>query len=941
MCKILFPALFIFIATFSYAQITLTIEDIDTTVTGSDGYNVPRNTPTTLTIQRSRFVSGEKSAYIVQAGDDSYVSIRDNNLDGAKIIGNKFVWTGYNTYPTSTMHGLMVGYNINYIIKHNFFDHLRYTSVFKGGIEEPMTWTAGAHSYNIHYNTKALTIKGIAGIRVYNNTFYSTGFSPLYHISIEENTGGEPDHPATNTQIKNNIFYQKDVFPAIRIRQSSCLQGLVCDYNVYYVESGSNNEPTFSIDGRTVSWSEWKALGYDAHSVVINPNFVDEIHFAPSARLDYGQNLGSAYNEGLTTDATWIVGKYPKTALQDATWQVGAVLLSSASTSEPETPTVSETPEPASDEPKIYHADYYVSPDGSDSNPGTFDKPWASWDKAFETATSPGDTTYFRGGVYYATTKQDETDGINGTAEAPVCFFNYPGEKPILDCSPKTKSSPGVQFYKANHIKVRGLTVRNNRQIGGATNAYGFYFYLCPHVTVDKCVTHDIGYRGFYFFDVDTLYVNKCDSYNVVDSLSTAPGNAGDGYIMSGRDESDTTDYAVFKQCRAWHVSDDGWDIHSNGYIELDSCWAFNCGGYEAYNWGNGLKMDLSVWLPRTMLSRRVTNCVLAYNRGSGLTTNDNNTFPMPMEIIGNTSVYNGLYGSDGHGFTVLNSGGTDAQEKRRVFKYNIAFGNTVRDFNPVPGAGYSASLNSWQDAVTDLASHFVSVDSTGLSAPRKADGSLPDLPFFIKKRTASHLIDAPIEAGYDLLYYGNGPDLGHYEYEPLRITSYSPNPTINNVSVEYFSPEENAINISVKNSSGAQVLSINQNSTFGNNKANINLSALPADIYNILLSNGVESDVCEVIKQGSVSQEQLKIVKSFPNPTFDLFAIKYTSPNEIFITVKVIDESATTVLEAEYLAFKGVVNKIVLNLSSLPTGNYNIELSDGASIINTKVTKQ
>ncbi|TLX75681.1 T9SS type A sorting domain-containing protein [Labilibacter sediminis] len=302
-------------------QEVLLIDGIET-----DYHNVPRKSRTLLTIQNSRFVSDAGSGYILEAGDDSYVVSRCNNLDGAKIIGNKFIWTGYDQYPKSTLHGLMVGYNINYTIKHNYFDRLRYTSVFKAGIEDEMAWTSGAHSYNIHKDTKALTIKGIDGVRIYNNTFYSSGYSPLYHISLEENTGGEPDHPATNIIIKNNIFYQKDNFPAIRLRQSSCLEGLQCDYNVYYCENTFNNEPTFSIGGKSYNWNEWRELGFDTHSVVINPMFKDTENFVPSERLDYGVDLGEEHNTGLSTTATWEVGKYPATTVQGENWQVGAVL---------------------------------------------------------------------------------------------------------------------------------------------------------------------------------------------------------------------------------------------------------------------------------------------------------------------------------------------------------------------------------------------------------------------------------------------------------------------------------------------------------------------------------------------------------------------------------------------------------------------------------------
>ena len=65
---------------------------------------------------------------------------------------------------------------------------------------------------------------------------------------------------------------------------------------------------------------------------------------------------------------------------------------------------------------------YYVATDGDDSWPGTINMPWATWDKAFSTAINPGDTTYFRGGVYYVTSKVS-LGGVSGTESKPICFF--------------------------------------------------------------------------------------------------------------------------------------------------------------------------------------------------------------------------------------------------------------------------------------------------------------------------------------------------------------------------------------------------------------------------------------------------------------------------------------------------------------------------------------
>jgi uncharacterized protein YjdB len=90
---------------------------------------------------------------------------------------------------------------------------------------------------------------------------------------------------------------------------------------VYWCTEG---EPFFSIDGETITWAQWRALGYDAHSIIADPNFIDTIDLIPATRLDFGKDLGDEWETGLSTSANWIAGTSPETAYQNGTWQVGA-----------------------------------------------------------------------------------------------------------------------------------------------------------------------------------------------------------------------------------------------------------------------------------------------------------------------------------------------------------------------------------------------------------------------------------------------------------------------------------------------------------------------------------------------------------------------------------------------------------------------------------------
>lgn len=75
-------------------------------------------------------------------------------------------------------------------------------------------------------------------------------------------------------------------------------------------------------------------------------------------------------------------------------------------------------------------ADYYVSPSGSDSAAGTLSAPFASIQKAVDTATA-GSTIYLRAGTY-APSKNIQFSK-SGTASAPYTVRPYGAEKVTLD----------------------------------------------------------------------------------------------------------------------------------------------------------------------------------------------------------------------------------------------------------------------------------------------------------------------------------------------------------------------------------------------------------------------------------------------------------------------------------------------------------------------------
>ncbi|MDX9946214.1 MAG: T9SS type A sorting domain-containing protein [Bacteroidales bacterium] len=336
---------FLTISSALYSQTVLTIEGtsvIDTESGNWAGVNIPRSVPTSFIYRNNSITSINSEGYLLQAGDEVQNS-RNNNLDGMVITGNNFTWNG--TDASSITHALFTGYNINSSVKYNYLENTPHGILFKSGSPDGfnMTFTSGGAAYNIVKNAKlSLRIKGMNGVRVYNNTFYNDAYTDLSSsiIEIDANNDSSVPSPSLGARIFNNVFYTKYRIPNVRI-ESWCLNDFESDYNVFWCEAGP---PVFVISGELKTFAEWQALGYDTHSIVVDPGFNNTTDFIPASRLDYATDLGTEFQTGLSEDAVWSSSD-PATASQDGTWQAGARILTSHSGNQ----AVNIYPNPATD----------------------------------------------------------------------------------------------------------------------------------------------------------------------------------------------------------------------------------------------------------------------------------------------------------------------------------------------------------------------------------------------------------------------------------------------------------------------------------------------------------------------------------------------------------------------------------------------------------------
>ncbi len=396
---------------------------------------------------------------------------------------------------------------------------------------------------------------------------------------------------------------------------------------------------------------------------------------------------------------------------------------------------------------------YYVSPTGSDANVGyDINAPFKSMKKAL--GKSDMTEIIVRGGIHYIT--GDSTVSINKIGAGPGAYTirNYPGERPLFDCSGLNAAKKGFSVT-GQYWHIIGIDIMraqdNGMYITGSNNIIEFCTFF---ENVDSGLQLSGG--------ASNNKIINCDSYYNKDATSE---NA-DGFAC----KLDVGNGNSFKGCRAWQNSDDGWDGYLRGSdninTTLDSCWSFRNGYLKtdvtsgANGDGNGFKMGGS---DATDLSHNMTltHCVAFNNRKRGFDQNNNR---------GSMTLYNNTAFANAAGNYIMNSISLDAGSVMTVKNCVALNANGSAGSNSFV-SGAILQNNSFQQPISTSLADFTSIDTVGARGPRKPDGSLPDINF-MHLVEGSDLIDGGQDVG--LVYAGAAPDLGAFEFSPTASVIYT-----------------------------------------------------------------------------------------------------------------------------------------------------------------------
>jgi hypothetical protein len=373
-------------------------------------------------------------------------------------------------------------------------------------------------------------------------------------------------------------------------------------------------------------------------------------------------------------------------------------------------------------------ADYYVSVEGDDENPGTIDAPFATLEAA-DAVVAPGDLVYVREGIH-ATPARLEASGADG---APVRWEGYPGESVVL-------RGPGRESAYEPQILAAGDWLEVRRLIIEDAASYGV-LVVGDDVHLDRLTVRESGRVGVLFFETSRGSITSSlvfGSYDKYDSDgSPSHGQDGDGIAFAA------SDGGLIDRCVSWGNSDDGYDLWMSTNSRVQRSIAFGNGvdrwGDDAFEGnGNGFKLGG----PGSMNVSASRN-ISFDNVSRGFDSNG----------AANSPVTHCTSARDNWGFT--NRDGTNAWTNNVALD---ASSGGVQENQDVPRS------NAWDLGIAVTAAHFVTTTAPPVSPD---DTSGPVLAAFEASGFMVPAAGSPlVDAGEDLgdPFNGAAPDLGARE---------------------------------------------------------------------------------------------------------------------------------------------------------------------------------
>jgi len=230
---------------------------------------------------------------------------------------------------------------------------------------------------------------------------------------------------------------------------------------------------------------------------------------------------------------------------------------------------------------------HYVSTAGSNTNPGTWQQPWATLQYAVDSCPN-GDTIVVEPGTYIGCRIES-----SGTSSAPKTIMSETPWGSLINDKEPTRAKHASYFEVENFLgTVQYWTIDGFEVNGNSISTYDIDVRSCNHITVKNCKTYNAKRTG--------IFCGHVDYFSVINNLTYSNGehgiytsDSGDYGILSGNTMHDNVGLGH-------HMNggkDDGGDgIMSYWTVEKNTSYSntngFDADGVEYTVWKNNLAYD-------------------------------------------------------------------------------------------------------------------------------------------------------------------------------------------------------------------------------------------------------------------------------------------------------------------------------------------------------------
>jgi hypothetical protein len=324
-----------------------------------------------------------------------------------------------------------------------------------------------------------------------------------------------------------------------------------------------------------------------------------------------------------------------------------------------------------------YSRDYYVSPMGNDSNPGTWAEPWRSVAKVNGTDFEPGDCIHFESGKSFAGRIELGPDD-RGTSERKIVVTSYGDGRAVINGA----DGSALRAEGCNHLVVRNLNFLGSGRKGGNTEdgigvldsqglqidqvevsgfrGSGLHVDGVCEARITDVYAHENGAAGIsvgYGKRSKNVHIRRCVARNNPGDPSNLTNHSGNGIVVGNAED------AVIEYCEA---ANNGWDMprKGNGPVGI---WAWNSDHVM------------------------IQFCISHDNKSPG---DDGGGFDLDGGVTNSILQYNLSYNNDGPGYFLCQYPGAP-DFKDNVVRYNISQNDGVKNNRRSGIDIFSASPNA------------------------------------------------------------------------------------------------------------------------------------------------------------------------------------------------------------------------------------------------------